>query len=854
MDYNSNDFCNNSSDKSDYQRPTSPDERESVSLPPLNAMAFTIPLDEPKVKWKGKNFSIKDAIRKFAPPKPDTIEKQRPIKSRSSDTEKNTSKSKDKLIKDDKGKIPKEPEGHVSDSASYLIQRMLNDESQQLQCDNMDDRDTERSNLKRSDSKRKVRDSVNSAKRSSSVNGCIGEKDSGVCDDKSESGTYTLDKNDPVVEEARRRIDQVFGVPSESNQLFPSSSSLDRMTSSLASISALKSLLSSPSKAEVNLYSSSATINRSSNDQRRQSDTKPPLVNSTFLNSRVNVSCPSSNPGSDSESNSYPIVKPQRKHNYKSEDADASKDQSSMWSRKNSMDRSSIRNRTHSFTKKSSQSPSSSPTPSSILRASGVPSGSTKAYTSGSAINLTNQGCDKLKRVNSNQRNGSDIDLGDDDTNSLKSDASNASTEPSSGSGQCKSLDNSNKTSMRFNRAFALRRAKLGMDTLGVPLNLTAERQAHHNSILESRSNPRSTPSPTFNRSDGGRFSLRVMNNNQNSNRKPPAGNPNHWSRQSTSGSGNNNARQPIVNKLRTMSTSSDTENRCSSPGQSPCRSMKSFPIQKSSSFHNPKESSTLSSVRQQVSNLRGMSPFSVSKRFFSTKPHQQHQMGYNSDNTGLGNNHNSTGMQHNLSASRKTNQNYEDRRNNMSESLNDSKLSRLTGSHRNPAQSSIPSSTPLNKGVHANSPSSPLSPSTPNRAIYNGNNGEGKGKELSALDKLVISAIFQLSHKLRYNLRVILDNERIKYPKGNETRLMIEELLPQVSVQEKRMLDNGDLSRDLSHILKNLKKVEQSFDVVTLLLANGNANSFSGSSSPGGDNDFYGDVNVSCSDFQDEY
>lgn len=377
--------------------------------------------------------------------------------------------------------------------------------------DNENTEDNERSELKRSDSKRKTRNSDSSGKRCSSINGCAGEKDSGVCDDKSESGTYTLDKNDPVVEEARKRIDQVFGVPSDSEGPFPSPTSLDQVKSSLASITALKSILSS-SKTDVNMYSSSTTINRSLNDHRRQSDSKPPLISSSYLNSRTHASCPSSNPGSDSESNSYPI-KPQRKQKYLSQDNDTNtKDECSMWTRRDSMDRSSIRSRTNSFTKRCSKSPSSSPSPSPISKATPsttVPISPLKSYTTGSSTNLVNQ---RLGRSHSSPRNGPDLDLGDcDDTSSLKSEASNASTTPSSGGGKGKNCDsNSNKaSSMRFNRAFALRRAKLGMDTLGVPLNLTAERQAHHSSILESRSNPRSTPSPTFNRSDGGRFSLR---------------------------------------------------------------------------------------------------------------------------------------------------------------------------------------------------------------------------------------------------------------------------------------------------------------------------------------------------------
>lgn len=89
----------------------------------------------------------------------------------------------------------------------------------------------------------------------------------------------------------------------------------------------------------------------------------------------------------------------------------------------------------------------------------------------------------------------------------------------------------------------------------------------------------------------------------------------------------------------------------------------------------------------------------------------------------------------------------------------------------------------------------------------------DATSKGLSTLDKLVIAAILQLSHKLRHNLRFILEDERLKYPSDSDTRIMIEELLPQVAVQDRRAPESSDKSKDLSNILKNLKKIEQSFD-----------------------------------------
>lgn len=49
------------------------------------------------------------------------------------------------------------------------------------------------------------------------------EKDSGVCDDKSDAGTYTLDcdRQDREVEEARQKIEEVFGIVNDESLFTP---------------------------------------------------------------------------------------------------------------------------------------------------------------------------------------------------------------------------------------------------------------------------------------------------------------------------------------------------------------------------------------------------------------------------------------------------------------------------------------------------------------------------------------------------------------------------------------------------------------------------------------------------------
>lgn len=91
--------------------------------------------------------------------------------------------------------------------------------------------------------------------------------------------------------------------------------------------------------------------------------------------------------------------------------------------------------------------------------------------------------------------------------------------------------------------------------------------------------------------------------------------------------------------------------------------------------------------------------------------------------------------------------------------------------------------------------------------------------RELSALDSLVISAIHQLSGKLRTSARTLIEKERLKYPESSDVRLMLEEVLPRVV--ERRPGDSptdGNLTRELSTILKNLKRIEQSLEVLNSL------------------------------------
>ncbi|CAG2181372.1 unnamed protein product [Oppiella nova] len=69
--------------------------------------------------------------------------------------------------------------------------------------------------------------------------------------------------------------------------------------------------------------------------------------------------------------------------------------------------------------------------------------------------------------------------------------------------------------------------------------------------------------------------------------------------------------------------------------------------------------------------------------------------------------------------------------------------------------------------------------------------------------------------------MRSVLESQRPKHEANSDTAFMIDELLPQLSSPDRRSAaESGvSVSRDLSAVLKNLKKLEHSFDVLNLAL-----------------------------------
>ena len=210
---------------------------------------------------------------------------------------------------------------------------------------------------------------------------------------------------------------------------------------------------------------------------------------------------------------------------------------------------------------------------------------------------------------------------------------------------------------------------------------------------------------------------------------------------------------------------------------------------------------------------MRHMSSFQMGKRFFSTKPHQMAQ--FDRD-------FRCSSAAPRIKLSTEPNM--------MTHSATESLLTR----HSN--ASSVSSNGPHQMASHYEhhrmDPTHPtslgpmgvisLASGTP---PINANAINSRVFSISPLDSLVISAINQLSSKLRTRMQDLLERERNNESLDSDTRALMEEILPRVNSvcgnDRKSSSKNSssfthetnNVSRDLSNILKNLKKAEQIFD-----------------------------------------
>ncbi|XP_075556357.1 uncharacterized protein LOC142588472 isoform X1 [Dermacentor variabilis] len=723
------------------------------------SMAFTIHFDNDTTG--GKPLALKDSIRKFAPPKPES--ERTPSKSRASPV----SKPSEPLVStggsgrrtptspnnatdlakrrwsgaegrgrssgggwssdvESSRQARRQDDQRLSDSASYLIQRMLNDGPARVPLPGP------------------VGGVSSSAPRVEPSSGP--EQVVSPADDRSETGTYTVetDRVDPDVEEARRRIDEVFGVSSQSHpstleqyqRVRPegegASGSRPR---SQGNVQSLCFKFGGGGGGVSGLACGSIDLGRPKRRLPTPPSERAPL--DVFVPSTESSS--GANTVRKSASAAVPVSTP-------CANATARKRLGSAGSRP-SPPCSPPRTHRTTFTKTpSNKVMSTSFGDGSFLRQTPAASSSTQrrsAPTQRKSWGLTGSEADLAA--------SGDTACGSEETASVVSDTS---TEPSSHSSGSRG-----GPQMKLNRAFALRRARLGLPEVGGLPPATAApsrgKTPHHGS------------NPNLSRQDGGRFSLRLPRGvratdvgvtraellrgkaHQRNDSDPTAA---YRLQQHSVSDGESRHHSPRIQRKQPAGTSyisdGDDDARTGSPVQ----------FGRSASFggHRDLALTPAAPDRQQRGRSGGM------------------------PTTGSSLSRGETFLKGGAGASGST----------------------FVRSGRKPERQSGDgeSKTPTENGVKTPS-------TTPGR------------RELTALDSLVISAIHQLSGKLRTSARTLIEKERLKYPENSDVRLMLEEVLPRVV--ERRPSDSptdGNLTRELSSILKNLKRIEQSLEVLNSL------------------------------------
>ncbi|KAH6926542.1 hypothetical protein HPB50_019749 [Hyalomma asiaticum] len=669
-------------------------------------MAFTIHFDNDTTG--GRPLALKDSIRKFAPPKPES--ERTPSKSRASPV----SKPSEPLSVASGRRTPTSPtnaaelskrrwsgaevrnrnsgggwssdvepsrqgrrqdDQRLSDSASYLIQRMLNDGPTRAPLPGP------------------VKGVSSAAARAEPNSGL--EQILSPADDRSETGTYTVetDRADPDVEEARRRIDEVFGVSSYNHP--PSveqyqrarpegegaSGSRPRSQGNVQSLCAStdlgrpKRLLPTPpsERAPLDVFvPSTESSGVAANSARRSAPAAVQApVSSANATARKRLGSTGSRPS--------PPCSPPRTHRTTFTKAPSNKVMSTSFG-----DGTFLRQ---------------TPTASSSAQRRSAPQ-QRKSW------GLTGSEADLAATV--------DPACGSEETASVVSDTS---TEPSSHSSGSRG-----GPQMKLNRAFALRRARLGLPEVGgLPPTTAAPprgKTPHHGS------------NPNLSRQDGGRFSLRlprgVRATDVGITRAELLRGKAHHQRTDSDPTAAYRSQQHSV---------SDGESRHHSP-----RVQRKQPAGKSYISDGDEDARTGSPVQfGRSASFGGHRDLTLTP----AAPDQQHRgRSAAAPTTGSSLSRGETFLKGSAGASGTT----------------------FVRSGRKPERQSGDgeSKTPTENGVKTPS-------TTPGR------------RELSALDSLVISAIHQLSGKLRTSARMLIEKERLKYPENSDVRLMLEEVLPRV-------------------------------------------------------------------------
>ena len=801
------------------------DHEVALSLPPTpskSATAFTIEFDDLNNNLlknsQKKNFercnSLRDSLRRYAPEKLDKLTKPRTkdedANSRNADTKSSLSYSNEN-----------HSDRNLSDGAAFLIRKMFTGQkvAKPPSSNNKSNKLANKTNhqlearlstsCKSSPLKlRKFSFGNDFSNAKTKTNGSFVksprtlEMDSGVCADEdenqfprhvnvvdddaalSETGTYTveLDNQDPIAEEARKRIDEIFGVKETKHRpdsLSSSSSDSTKPTSKHSfKISSIKKTYQDTSNRTIQHNSEhGSTTLKKAHDQQRNNQIERKNSNSSterqsFRYRKLSLQQPPTNLKrqdsfgkssvgrlSVSKSNGKPPLSPTNKKSQLNQNIN-------------------LINQNNTF----------------VFNCNGNNDSSNSLLNRARANSITRNLTKKTTRKDQ---------LKDDDTGSIKSeDASTAgSTDLSSvNSEKCKS-DTGQTSNLRFNRAFALRRARLGIDT--PPLTNSSSKQkntTNSNNKLKNSNKPNSHIPITsanqhqsramdfgFDRSDGGRYSLRASSSS-----KPPINNqirlaiankskqqPNQLQQASSNNSLNRHettslisaisaSKNKVVNKMMKKNSFviEDVDHlksnhiRANSFGNGPTNKptnqlkprLSSAASSSSNTMSNASTSEDLSNISDQmnVKNLQHLSPFQfgqLGRRIYSTKPHYMAQT--NSFRSRLEENGN---LYPNGSNGELT-------------------ICDQPQSLSNELHASLSLTEPKKKFGQLSTSSTPQPPANFNFNNFNNSNG----KSLSALDYLVLSAVHQLSFKLRCKLRSILDAEKSKYPIDNENRILIE-------------------------------------------------------------------------------
>lgn len=305
-------------------------------------------------------------------------------------------------------------------------------------------------------------------------------------------------------------------------------------------------------------------------------------------------------------------------------------------------------------------------------------------------------------------------------------------------------LDNSvnSHPSMKFNRAFALRRARLGVNDSRSSISTGVFESQIDSDNLSQNTRQSQTTTTNFNREDGGRFSLRMKaSSNQRS--------------------------------VLTYRTQTNLGN---------------------SSLGNNKSYMTANQVTSLPQNTSPRHNYSnpIANRTFSDYGNDEERQ---------------SSMRSRLSASGRFS------RQRVRADIPDHRQDRSYELEHNRMSSSFANSRFLENDC--------LSSYSPCESTSRCGKREN-GTPLGALDSLVISAISTLSLKIRHSVCDILMEQARKLPSENETRSIVEEILPQLtstpsSTKSPTSIEEIDKSLyfDLAKTLKNLKKVEQMVDVI---------------------------------------